>query len=547
MKASASKRVVLGLAVGLGALMLMTLALGLRFKQSARAASLDVCPTCTYTAIQDAINAAEDGDTIRVAAGTYTGTMVGDGYTATVIITKDISLLGGYSPAGFDERDPGAYNTVIDGRAQPDRSVVVLTGATSAAIDGFVITGSDGAEGGGGIWVDGESAPTISNNRIQYNRVTSVGGGILVLGPASATIGGNVVLSNTSVDCGGGLWVWGASTVIVSSNHFLSNSAASCGGGLFARIVNTGTIIGNTFSGNTAPFGGGLDLAEGSFDVFSNTIADNRAQFFGGGVLVLGADTRAVLVGNTVVRNVGQGWGGGMAIAWGPRAVVQSNQVISNTSHDWIGSGLAVVSAEVLVESNVVAHNVNDLGSLQGNGAIGISMGGTSQPVTVTNNVVVDNADKGIFASSGVFDLSIVNNTVAQNRNEGVVAWGAVSVTLLRNNIITASGGCAVVVGEGAEFRAIDHNNVGSPSYCAYGGAGDPPASGPGDIFSDPSFVDPAGGDYHLRANSPCIGAGSPVGAPRSDSEGMVRDARPEMGAYEWGRARVFMPLALTP
>jgi len=69
--------------------------------------------------------------------------------------------------------------------------------------------------------------------------------------------------------------------------------------------------------------------------------------------------------------------------------------------------------------------------------------------------------------------------------------------------------------------------------------------AGAGNISADPLFVDAASGDYHLQMGSPAIDAGTPVGAPATDIEGTPRDAAPDMGAYEWVRFRVFLPLTL--
>jgi len=51
---------------------------------------------------------------------------------------------------------------------------------------------------------------------------------------------------------------------------------------------------------------------------------------------------------------------------------------------------------------------------------------------------------------------------------------------------------------------------------------------------SDPLFVDPANGDYHLLAGSPCIDAPSAATGVLLDLDGNVRDANPDIGAYEF-------------
>ena len=72
---------------------------------------------------------------------------------------------------------------------------------------------------------------------------------------------------------------------------------------------------------------------------------------------------------------------------------------------------------------------------------------------------------------------------------------------------------------------------------------------GTGNIADDPLFVDPAAGDYHLSADSPCIDAGDPAYVPepgRTDFDGEMRIwdgdgngvAVVDMGADEFGSFR---------
>jgi CSLREA domain-containing protein len=147
----------------------------------------DTANACTNSSspcrtVQHAIDVAQDGDEIRVAQGIYTGTMAeprpaGGTFSATVILTKNLSaLLGGYS-SDFSTRDPDTNETILSASDAP-RKFVVFISNTTTLIDGFTMTGATGAcptncmtlqYNGGAIWVRG-GAPTISHNRIQGNR-----------------------------------------------------------------------------------------------------------------------------------------------------------------------------------------------------------------------------------------------------------------------------------------------------------------------------------------------------------------------------------------
>ena len=76
----------------------LTLAWVFAAQASVPTAELHVCPSgCTYDNVQDAVDAASEGDVIKVAEGTYTGVSARDGVTQTVYLSKTLTIEGGYT------------------------------------------------------------------------------------------------------------------------------------------------------------------------------------------------------------------------------------------------------------------------------------------------------------------------------------------------------------------------------------------------------------------------------------------------------------------
>jgi len=122
----------LTLALGALALLAVLLFLAVGAQSAVRAAGDTIKVPDDYPTIQAAIDAADDGDTVLVAGGTY---------SENLSIIKGITLSGGWDDA-FTDRKPGM--SVIDGNALGRViSVTCAVSDTQVIIDGFTIQNGD--------------------------------------------------------------------------------------------------------------------------------------------------------------------------------------------------------------------------------------------------------------------------------------------------------------------------------------------------------------------------------------------------------------------
>lgn len=211
-----------------------------------------------YGSIQEAMENAQAGDTIRVAgicSGVHdfdTGGPAGDcrgeagdngTIQTTVHVDENVILQGGWDQE-FTTQDQDI--TILD--ANNLGRVIYIAPGITATVENFHIMNGN-INNGAGICID-NAAPTIQNNVLISNTATNNGGAIYAVN-SNGRIDGNRIHNSTALADGAGLYVT-AGELSIWNNFIYSNTADTNGGGFFSdsgdHLFWHNTLVGNEAS-----------------------------------------------------------------------------------------------------------------------------------------------------------------------------------------------------------------------------------------------------------------------------------------------------------
>ncbi|MHC4741825.1 MAG: right-handed parallel beta-helix repeat-containing protein [Planctomycetota bacterium] len=305
----------------------------------------------------------------------------------------------------------------------------------------------------------------------------------------------------------------------------LSSDTLSFGHKLYRRAFNfdenegpTSVLAGITIinggrwdDGSTTPekyHGGAISCVNSSPTITHCNITQNSAK--DGGAIWLESSSPTI-TNCTITENVSN-WGGAIYSKTGRfgttgRPAITNCNISNNTSGH--GGAICIYDDNARIHNCLIAHN-----STRNSGG-GIYLLGSRS--TISGCTIIDNTAEyggGIYCRNVETQIQncIVSGNTAQIGPQIFAATDFIT-TVLHSNV---QGGLAEV------FSNNDHTLVW----------------GPGNIDTDPLFVNPSELDYHLQPASPCIDAGDPnyisiLGETDIDSEPRVMGISIDMGYDE--------------
>lgn len=395
-----------------------------------------------YPNLQPAVLAANPGDELWVAAGSYTAGPPGD-RNAAFHMKTGVAMYGGFAGVETErgQRNVAANPTILSGDLLGDdgpdfanmtdnayQVVVAIDVDNTAILDGFTITAgrADGVSlGATPLSRDQGSGANVYDAEPQFVNCTFTGNWAVNHGTindhGSSTVLNCTFVDNYAADHGAGLYVHHHSETLAWNCIFRGNVTAGRGGGGYSASIHGSMWIGCIFEENRAYHGAGFYADASGAMLMDCCFTENVAEIGGGGVFThfgepMIADSAFAdnIAGLDIKAGGGGGGGSGGAGIWaeGSAAMIAGCLFIGNES-SFGGGFYADEASPALIED----CTFDDNHAREGGGGYSINAPVTFRACEFRNNTAlgsyfsVGGGASTYFANVVIDDCIFENNT----------------------------------------------------------------------------------------------------------------------------------------
>jgi uncharacterized repeat protein (TIGR01451 family) len=425
-----------------------------------------------YSTLQDAANAAQAGDQIRVAAGMYP---IQAGHDQVVLLDRSLTIQGGYTPGDWNTSDPDNNATTVNALSQG--RVIVVSGAVSVTLEGLRLAygNADGLGGhtacfaewdaGGGLYVD-EATVTLDHTRVLTNTTPSngFGGGVYAVDATLVLTGSTYVQANYG-GAGGGLFL-NHTQARLNEATVQDNTAGGAwggchhgGGGLNIISDSQVEITASTIHGNKkliTTHGAGILFQDGTLVIRDSLIEDNEGTALQLSSFQAGSDSATIYLGGSVIQN-NDGAGVSTGSTSATSAITVTGTLVQGNQNNGWGAGLSISTRALLVANTILDNHTAGNSSMKGGGVF--LAGGASSPILFKGNLVSGNTNWiGVGGKGGGVYVQGQNVTLESNTIQGNSALSGISNA-------PGSGGGIYVAGPATLINnLVIENSAGGPS-----------------------------------------------------------------------------------
>lgn len=250
-----------------------------------------------------------------------------------------------------------------------------------------------------------------------------------------------------------------------------------------------------------------------------------------------GEGSGSVLGGFTLQDGIAY-WGAGATMSLSSPTIVSNIFQNNEQYYGGFGAGIGGNSASPIIEKNIFRDNTVESDTQYSEGVV--CFFNSSSPL-IADNIFLNNPCRAINILLPAGNTPVVINNTFVSNSVAIAVNVLGNTGIFCNNILVDND-----IGVGASAGITWDNNLVYGGQTGYSGIPDQTGIN-GNISADPVFACPASGDYRLLKISPCIDAGTNLGAilPATDFDGNPRIiagnsngvAIVDMGAYEFDPA----------